>query len=87
MLNTKNKKKNLNPFFIECPHCKGLVQVLAVNCTIFRHGTFIKSGKQMNPHTGKAKCDEFAEKGLINGCGKPFRISKFDHSVTICDYI
>ena len=56
----KNKKREnrKDPIFVECPHCGGGVLVLAIKCGIFRHGTYKDSGKQINPHTTKERCDE-----------------------------
>lgn len=70
---------------IVCPHCGGSVEVLEINCKIFRHGIIKKNGKQMNPHLPKNECDDLFEKDLIWGCGKPF---KYDgNKVEICEYI
>ncbi len=74
-------------FFVECPHCGGLVQILAVKCGIFRHGVFKSTGRQLKPHETQENCESFVARGIIEGCGKPFQISKEDRSVTICDYI
>ena len=80
------KKKEI---IIECPHCKGTVVIEQLNCKIFRHGTFKKDGKQMNPHETKEKCDKFVKDELIHGCGKPFKvISKENEYISVeCDYI
>ena len=76
---------------LNCPHCylPVLIQSNEINCAIFRHGTFKSNGKQMDPHTPKVKCDEYAEKGLIYGCGKPFKLVNIDGPITavVCDYI
>ena len=75
-----------------CPHCKLVIQILIkdLNCKIFRHGWYKKTLKQIDPHTPKKKCDKLLRKGLINGCGKPFKIIMKDNeifNVKICDYI
>ena len=74
-------------YLVTCPHCQGTVQVFnhEIRCTIFRHGSYKKDGRQMNPHSSKEECDRAFENDLIYGCGKPFR---FDgQSISICDYI
>ncbi len=73
---------------ITCPHCQCFIIIIELNCHIFRHGMFI-NGEQINPHTSKIECDEFVEKKLIYGCGKPFRIDKIgdEYIVSICEYI
>jgi hypothetical protein len=56
-----------------------------IACTIFRHGIYKHTGKQLSPHLCKKACDALATRKLIWGCGKPF---KFDGtSVAVCDYI
>lgn len=72
---------------VVCPHCGGVVVIEAVNCGIFRHGTFKASGRQIPPHARKAECDRWAERGEIYGCGKPFRVSRDVSGATMCDYI
>ena len=76
---------------VDCPHCKKLIiiQKNEIHCAIFRHGVFITNNLQMDPHTPKHLCDEFAIKGLIYGCGKPFKLIKKenDYKTFICDYI
>jgi hypothetical protein len=72
-----------------CPHCKDYIIISKINCGIFRHGIFIKNGKQIDPHASKDICDYYVRVNKIYGCGKPFRIinisNKFD--TEICDYI
>ena len=82
-------------FVIECPHCKEPVLIEKINCAIFRHGALKPDGQQIDPHSIKELCDFYLEKGLINGCGKPFKVientdSKDDADkfvAIICDYI
>jgi hypothetical protein len=57
-----------------------------MNCRIFRHGVIKATGKQIDPHASKSVCDDLFEKGLIDGCGKPFVIT-LSGGVEICDYI
>jgi hypothetical protein len=73
-----------------CPHCKAFVAISQINCQIFRHGSYIANGEQMNPHTPKEECDRLAAGGLIHGCGKPFRVvknKKNQNVVVKCGYI
>lgn len=72
-----------------CPHCNEFIIISQLNCGIFRHGVFKNSGKQVNPHASKTECDEYANQGLIYGCGKPFRITLVNNAfeLTCCDYI
>jgi hypothetical protein len=59
---------------ITCPTCNEYIVIEKLNCGIFRHGILKETGKQMDPHLCKEKCDELIEKGLIYGCGHPFQI-------------
>lgn len=72
-----------------CPHCNEFIIIAQLNCGIFRHGVFKNSGKQVHPHASKAECDEYAQQGLIYGCGKPFCITLNNNNfeITCCDYI
>jgi hypothetical protein len=78
---------------INCPHpdC-GLLVVIdprEINCAIFRHGVYKKTGRQMSPHAPKPYCDQVFAQGLIYGCGKPFKLLKLDGKIVavVCDYI
>ena len=74
---------------IICPNCQQFVEILEINCAIFRHGIFKVSGQQIDPHTPKAQCNQYIEKNLIYGCGKPFKLVEKDGQMVaeICDYI
>lgn len=74
---------------IICPHCSEYVIIEKLNCGIFRHGVFISSNKQMDPHTSKEKCDYYYNNKKIYGCGKPYQVIKEgdEYKVIICDYI
>ena len=77
-------------FFIECPHCKTTIEILELNCCIFRCGVYKDTLEQINPHLGKEECDRLDQEGLIYGCGKPFQIIMDENNtyqVIICGYI
>lgn len=85
---TKEEKKE--DIVVICPHCKECVLIEQLNCCIFRHAIMKNTKIQIDPHTPKGICDNLAEKQLIFGCGKPFKIIKNDQSeyiAEICDYI
>jgi hypothetical protein len=69
---------------ISCPHCGGEIQIIELNCKIFRHG-FYKNGKQLNPHASKEECEHAVKKNLVYGCGKPFQI--IEGKAIKCEYI
>ena len=78
---------------VTCPHCQDNIIIEKMNCCIFRHGIMKDTNVQMDPHTTKEICDDLANKNLIYGCGKPFRIiidltgETTQYIVEICDYI
>lgn len=79
-----------NDIVVTCPHCLKHVLISELNCQIFRHGTFIDNGQQVNPHATKEVCDYFVANDMIYGCGKPFRIIKGEDGIfvaIICEYI
>lgn len=80
---------NIESVYVECPHCHFFVEILAMNCGIFRHGEFKNTHQQLNPHAPESFCREVVEKDLIYGCGKPFRVEivNNEYIATICDYI
>jgi hypothetical protein len=88
-----------NDIVVSCPHCREFIIIEKLNCSIFRHGMFKQSGKQINPHSTKELCEFYINKGLIYGCGKPFTVVRRDTNKTntnnsnpefytvVCDYI
>lgn len=73
---------------IECPHCKDSIIIYKkeFNCRIFRHGSYKKDGKQIDPHSPKEICNKLVENNQIYGCGKPFQLNG-DNKPEICGYI
>ena len=74
---------------IICPNCQQFVEILEINCAIFRHGIFKVSGQQIDPHTPKTQCDQYMKEGLIYGCGKPFKVIVRENILVaeVCEYI
>lgn len=71
---------------IECPHCQQKIEIVKLNCRIFRCGIFKDNYKQVHPHAPKTECDKLTKQGKIYGCGRPFRIDESGVAI-ICDYI
>ena len=67
---------------IFCPHCSQLIEIIELNCCIFRCGIFRHDGSQIPPHLPKIECDRLIESGAIFGCGKPFRVEKISEAPT-----
>lgn len=70
---------------VECPHCEVLIEILEVNCGIFRCGIFKVNGEQVPPHLPKDACDDLKDKNHIWGCCRPFQY--VDGKVKPCDYL
>ena len=75
-----------NLLIIECPHCQQSIEVLALNCRIFRCGVFKDTNQQIDPHLNEVECKNLKNNDLIYGCGKPFQITD-NGEVIICGYI
>jgi len=78
--------ENKELFIIECPHCAQNIEIIELNCRIFRCGVLKKNYKQIDPHLSKDNCEQLKREDLIYGCGKPFYIDESRKTV-ICDYI
>ena len=76
-----------NIYYFECPHCKSTVQIAKneINCGIFRHGVYIKTGRNIPPHASKSQCEKLLMNKEIYGCGKPFKFNT--KNIEVCDYI
>ena len=74
---------------IECPNCGISIEVLEINCRIFRCGVLKENMQQIPPHSSKEECDNFVKEDLIYGCGKPFQLVMIENEwkPIICDYI
>lgn len=72
-----------------CPHCNELIIIDQINCGIFRHGIFIETKQQIDPHAKKIDCDFYLQNNMIYGCGKPFKIIWENNTIKAieCEYI
>ena len=80
----------MTPFYVDCPHCGFLVEILEVNCAIFRHGVYKSNGQQIPPHASRELCEDLIKRETIYGCGGPFQLVKDDkgeYHPKKCDYI
>jgi len=66
---------------ISCPYpdCNISIEIIEINCAIFRCGICKDTGKQIEPHSPKEECDR------IWGCGRPFQL--IYGKLFPCDYI
>ncbi len=92
ILQKKNGFTIMENNIIECPNpeCKQAIEIIELNCKIFRCGIFKHTYKQINPHSPKDICDELVETGAIYGCGKPFQIVQNisgGMKAVVCGYI
>ena len=75
---------------ISCPHCNISIEIIELNCRIFRCGILKTTYQQIDPHLPKDQCDKLFETGEIYGCGKPFRVDVAPDGALlcqICEYI
>ena len=72
--------------FIKCPYCNIYIEVLELNCKIFRCGIYKNNYVQINPHMLKEECDLLVSTNSIYGCSKPFMINELNEPVP-CGYI
>jgi hypothetical protein len=72
---------------ITCPNCNISIEIIQLNCRIFRCGIYKDNFTQIPPHLPKTECDLLIENSLIYGCGKPFRILNENNTPVMCDYI
>jgi hypothetical protein len=82
-----NKEINI---IVICPNCGDFILIEQLNCCIFRHGVFISTNQQIDPHASKDLCEYYSKNKLIYGCGKPYKIITNDKNEYIainCDYI
>ena len=70
---------------IECPSCGISIEVLEINCRIFRCGVLKTTMEQIPPHSSKEECDKYVKEDLIYGCGKPFYFDGIN--TTVYDYL
>jgi len=83
--------------FIHCPHCNQMIEVIELNCKIFRCGVQKTNMEQIHPHLPREQCEQLVLQDKIYGCGKPFRIEviekkkdekvEIEYKTSICDYI
>lgn len=75
--------------YVQCPHCEGMVEILEINCSIFRHGVYKTNNQQLNPHASEPVCSIVSKQNLIYGCGKPFKLLKNGEKYLAikCEYI
>jgi hypothetical protein len=75
-----------------CPHCNGSIEVneQEINCGIFRHAAFKTADcPPIPPHTPENECLKLVAEGKVQGCAKPFRVSKNNNTIVVekCEYI
>ena len=70
--------------FFCCPHCDIMIEVIELNCCIFRCGIYKSNGKQIDPHLSKDNCDKLVLNKEIYGCGKPFKVVKKEDGTMVC---
>jgi hypothetical protein len=70
--------------FVCCPHCNITIEIIELNCRIFRCGIFKTNGQQIDPHLQKAQCEQLIARNEIYGCGKPFKVDPQTDGTVVC---
>ena len=81
--------------FVKCPHCNIMIEIIELNCKIFRCGIYKNNFQQIDPHMSENECNELLKNDSIFGCSKPFMIivkqndstNNIEYESIICDYI
>ena len=78
-----------NTIIVSCPHCNCEIEIIEINCAIFRHAVFKNTLEQVSSHETQANLETWLKKGILYGCGKPFRLvcNENGYIAEICDYI
>ena len=79
----KVEPKKGESFFIECPSCSLMLEITNVRCGTFRCGSYKKNGRPLPPHSSQMVCEDAVSKGLIYGCGMPFKYNGIDLPVAL----
>jgi hypothetical protein len=58
--------------FVRCPYCHIDIEILEVNCGIFRCGIFKDTGEQLPSHLSEEGCE--LAKPFVWGCTRPFML-------------
>jgi hypothetical protein len=74
------------PHIVQCPHCEQHIEIIELNCRIFRCGILKQTNIQIDAHLNENECTRLKKNDLIYGCGKPFQILE-DNTVVMCGYI
>lgn len=71
----------------QCPYsdCNIAIEIIEVNCAIFRCGVYKNTIEQIEPHLTKEHCDKLKKEDKIWGCGRPFKL--VNGILVTCEYI
>ncbi len=72
--------------FVNCPTCNREIEIVKVNCGVFRCGIYKKSYRQLGSHAKEKYVKKLLENDKIIGCGNPFRYSK-TNGVKKCGWV
>jgi hypothetical protein len=71
-----------NQDYVVCPHCFDLIEIIQLNCQIFRHSQLL------SPHATEEQCTTSVNDIVI--CSKPFKVVINENGVKTaikCEYI
>ena len=82
---------NIVSCICHCPYpdCNISIEIVEINCSIFRCGVYKQNGRQIDPHLPKEQCYQLKKEDKIWGCGRPFQliITNGNYKFIQCEYI
>jgi hypothetical protein len=78
---------NKKELILYCPYpdCNIGIEIIEINCAIFRCGVYKHNGLQIEPHLPNIECERIKKGDKIWGCGRPFQL--IDGKLVRCDYL
>ena len=67
-----------------CPQCSCCLELVEINCAIFRCGVFKTTFDCIPPHASREEILAWLKEDAIYGCGAPFEL--VNGTPVICDY-
>ena len=75
---------------VKCPHCGDPIEIVEINCAVFRHGFSLVNMQQINSHASREECERLLANNNAIGCCKPFQViknEKQEYIAVVCDYV
>ena len=75
--------------FCPYPDCAIAIEIVEINCSIFRCGVYKDTDQQIDSHLSKGECDKLKKQDKIWGCSRPFQLVTINETCQLirCEYI